>query len=58
MFRTLNLGSSSGTHYLKSHTIYTNWYNCTFPLPLNERWVFKFERMVYEKLEDYLNRKR
>jgi hypothetical protein len=28
MFRTLNLGSSSGTHYLKSHTIYTNWYNC------------------------------
>jgi hypothetical protein len=28
MFRTLNLGLSSGTHYLKSHTIYTNWYNC------------------------------
>jgi hypothetical protein len=26
MFPTLNLGSSSGTHYLKSHTIYTNWY--------------------------------
>jgi hypothetical protein len=23
MFRTLNLGSSSGTHYLKSLTIYT-----------------------------------
>jgi hypothetical protein len=27
VFRTLNLGSSSGTYYLKSHTIY-NWYNC------------------------------
>jgi hypothetical protein len=33
MFRTLNLGSSSGTHYLKSHTIYTNWYNC-LPIPV------------------------
>ena len=27
MFRTPNLGSSSGTHYLKSHTSYTNWHN-------------------------------
>jgi hypothetical protein len=28
MFLILNLGSSSGTRYLKSHTIYTNWYDC------------------------------
>jgi hypothetical protein len=28
MFRTLNLGSSSGTNYLKSHTSYTKWHNC------------------------------
>jgi hypothetical protein len=33
MFRTRNLGSSSGTHHLKSHTIYTNWYSCL------KRWL-------------------
>ena len=32
MFRALNLGSSSGTHYTKSHTSYTNLHNCLHEL--------------------------